>query len=62
MLKDAELKSSSILEEAGFILLKAKEKTSEIHYDIEDTATDEINKLKEEIDKSVEEFRKKLGS
>ncbi|MEO8665978.1 MAG: hypothetical protein ABI462_10815 [Ignavibacteria bacterium] len=62
MVKDAEIKSGSILNDAATILSKAKDKTSEIHYDMQDSARDEINKLKEEIEKSIVEFKKKLDS
>lgn len=60
MVKDAEARSSSILEDAAKILAKAKQKTSEIHYDVKDTAEAEINKLREEIGNSIETFKKKL--
>ncbi|MEO8208983.1 MAG: hypothetical protein ABI840_00365 [bacterium] len=60
MVQEAEAESNSILEHAGKILSLAKEKTSSIHYDLKESAEDEINKIKEEIDASVEEFRKQL--
>lgn len=60
MMNEAEAESNSILEHAGKILSSAKEKTSAIHYELKESADEEINKIKEEIDKSIDEFRRKL--
>ncbi len=62
MIADAELKSSSLLEEAGKILFHAKEKTSTMHYEHKDTALEEISRLKKDIDNIIEEFKRKLES
>lgn len=60
MVAEASLKSDSYIEEAGKILSTAKEKTSSIHYDLKETAEEEINKIKAEIDLSIEEFKKRM--
>lgn len=61
MIHEAEEKSNSILDKAGKILSSAKDKTSSIHYDLKESAETEINKIKEEIEESIDEFRKKFG-
>lgn len=62
MIADAELKSNSILEEAGKILFHAKEKTSALHYGHNDTALEEISRIKKEIENIIEDFKRKLES
>lgn len=61
MMHEAEEKSNSILEQAGKILSSAKEKTSSIHFERTESAENEVNKIKEEIEESITEFRKKMG-
>ncbi len=60
MISDAEHKSSSILEEAGKILLLAKTKTSSLHFDHRESALEEISKLKKDIENTIEDFKRKL--
>ena len=62
MIADAELKSNSILEEAGKILFHAKEKTSALHYGHNDTALEEISRIKKDIENIIEDFKRKLES
>lgn len=58
LISDAKVRSESLLQKAGDILSKAKEKTSEIHFELKETAEVEINKIKDEIDKSINDFKK----
>lgn len=60
LVRDAEEKSNSILEEASKILISAKEKISKIHFESEDIAKEEIEKVKKEVDMSIEEFKNKV--
>ena len=62
MIADAELKSNSILEEAGKILFHAKEKTSALHYGHNDTALEDISRIKKDIENIIEDFKRKLES
>ena len=62
MIADAELKSNSILEEAGKILFHAKEKTSALHYGHNDTALEDISRIKKEKENIIEDFKRKLES
>jgi gas vesicle protein len=61
LVHEAERKSNSILEQAGKILSSAKEKTSSIYFEPGESVREQINKIKAEIDKSIEDFRKQLG-
>ena len=58
---EAASKSSSILEEAGRILSLAKAKTSSLHFEHKETADAEINKIREEIEITIEDFKKRLN-
>lgn len=62
MIEDAANRSHSILEDAGRILSEAKEKTSALHYDHIETAEKEFMKIKVDIDKTIEEFKRRLDS
>lgn len=57
MLKEAEQKSISILTEAGKLFSEVKEKTAELHKKHMQGIEDEADKLKKEIEQSIEHFR-----
>lgn len=56
----AEQKSNSYLTEAGKILSLAKEKTSAIHFEHNNLAEEEIDKIKAEVDQSIEKFKREF--
>lgn len=60
MVREAEEKSSSILEEAGKTLLYLKEKTADMHNKISEGKDAEAEELKDELNKIIAEFKKKL--
>ncbi|MCB0727293.1 MAG: hypothetical protein KDD00_07505 [Ignavibacteriae bacterium] len=60
IIAEAEKKSDTIIEEAGEILSKVKEKTSSLHFDHKNSAKAEIDKIKDEIEKSISDFQKKI--
>ncbi len=59
MVDQAKQKSDSMIEEAGKILSSAREMTSSVHSESGKSAEEKINEIKEEIDKTIEEFRRK---
>ncbi len=61
MVNEAEQESNSLLTEAGRILSTAKEKTSAIHFQHENFAEEDIDKIKAEIEKSIEELNKRIS-
>lgn len=60
MVKDAEEKSRSILDEAGKILSLVKEKTALMNENLTDKTSDEAEKLKEEIENQIRKFKNKI--
>ncbi len=62
MVKDAGLRSSTMLQDAAAILSRAKEKTLGIYHENEDAAEEEISKVQDEINKSIEEFNLRPGN
>ncbi|MBK8554027.1 MAG: hypothetical protein IPL53_24460 [Ignavibacteria bacterium] len=62
MVTEAEQKSNSYLTEAGKILSLAKEKTSAIHFEHNNLAEEEIDKIKAEVDRSIEKFKREFNN
>ena len=60
MVKEAEEKSSTIIEEAGKMLLLSKEKTSEMHQKLSEGANEEAEKIRLELNKTITEFQNTL--
>ena len=59
IVKEAEAKSSSILEEAGIILSRAKDKTARLHFKNSKEAMEELNKIREELEKNIKKLEEK---
>lgn len=57
MIKEAEEKSVSILHEAGKLLSHVKENTAEMHSKFSQGIEEEAERLKQEIEDSLEKFR-----
>ncbi len=60
MVKDAEEKSISIIDETGKTLSLLKEKTSEMHKKLSEGADDDAEKIRAELNKTITEFKKRL--
>ena len=60
MVKEAEEKSSSIIQEAGKMLSLSKEKTSEMHQKLFEGADEEAEKIRAELNNTITEFRNRL--
>ncbi|MBL8007707.1 MAG: hypothetical protein JNJ56_09255 [Ignavibacteria bacterium] len=57
MIREAEEKSVSILHEAGKLLSLVKENTAEMHNKFSHGIEEEAEKLRQEIEESIEKFR-----
>ena len=60
IVKDAEEKSHSIIIEAGKLLALSKENTDLMYNKLSEGLTDEANEIKVNMEKDIEDFRKKL--
>ncbi|MEO6695841.1 MAG: hypothetical protein ABIY50_08985 [Ignavibacteria bacterium] len=60
MVLEAQQRSSSIIQEAGKLLLLSKQKTSEMHQKLLAGENEEAEKIKADLDELILEFKNKL--
>mgnify|MGYP006356131357 FL=1 len=60
MIKEAEGRSQSIIDEAGILLRLVKEKAAGIHDVMSDEAKEDAEKLKKELEIQINRFKNKI--